>query len=227
LQLLKKPGEDWVWRVRRRIMAQGIEAYLEPKKSAVLVIDMQNDFCHPEGAFGKWGLNLQAVQEMVPLFKKFVDTARSLGVAVIHVRSFHDEKFLSPPMLARNRQLGRERGICPEGGWGSEFYEITPAGNEMVLTKHSYSAFIGTDLRERLSAKDIRTLMVTGVLTNVCCESTLRDGFMMGFYTFLVEDCCASIDPAAHLATVENVRKYFGWVLTSHDLIPLLERVRP
>ncbi len=208
-------------------MAHDIEAYLEPKKSAVLVIDMQNDFCHPEGSFGKRGLNLLPAHEMVPILERFVNTARSLGATIVHVRSFLDEKFLSPSMVARNRPLGREEGICLEGSWGSEFYQIIPAGNDLVLTKHAYSAFIGTDLQERLLAKGTRSLMVTGVLTNVCCESTLRDGFMLGFYTFLVEDCCASIDQAAHLATVENVRKYFGWVLTSRDLIPLLERVRP
>jgi ureidoacrylate peracid hydrolase len=207
-------------------MAQDIGPYLEPKKSAVLVIDMQNDFCHPEGSFGKMGLNLLSVHEMVPVLARFVDTTRSLGVAIVHVRSFHDEKFLSPSMLARNRQLGRERGICPEGGWGSEFYQINPARNEMVLTKHAFSAFIGTDLQERLLAKGIETLMVTGVLTNVCCESTLRDGFMLGFYTFLIEDCCAAIDQAAHRATVENVRNYFGWAAKSGDLIPFLQQAR-
>jgi ureidoacrylate peracid hydrolase len=208
-------------------MAQDIGAYLEPKRSAVLVIDMQNDFCHPEGAFGKGGANLQPTYEMVPALATFVDTARSLGVAIVHVRSFLDEKFLSASMRARNRGLNRQRSICPEGEWGSDFYEIIPAPNEMVLTKHAYSAFIGTDLQERLSAKGVETLMVTGVLTNVCCESTLRDGFMIGFYTFLVEDCCASVDRAAHRATVENVRTYFGWVFTSGDLIPFLRQVRP
>jgi ureidoacrylate peracid hydrolase len=210
----------------RRTMAQDIGAYLEPKKSAILIIDMQNDFCHPEGAFGKSGLNLATVHQMIPVLKRFVDTARTLGVEIVHVRSFHDEKYLSPPMRARNRQLGRERAICPEGGWGSEFYEIIPVGNEMVVTKHTYSAFIGTDLQQRLVTQGTEALMVTGVLTNVCCESTLRHGFMLGFYTFLVEDCCASIDQAAHLATVENVRKYFGWAFRSDDLIHFLQRMR-
>lgn len=208
-------------------MAQDIGAYLEPKKSAVLVVDMQNDFCHPEGAFGKRGLNLQPAQEMVPGLARFIDAARSLDVAIVHIRSFMDEKFLPPSVRARNRQLGRNESICPEGGWGSEFYEVKPAQHEMVVTKHVYSAFIGTDLQERLLAKGIESIMVTGVLTNVCCESTLRDGFMLGFYTFLVEDCCASINQEAHRATLENVRNYFGWVLKSVDLIPLLRQVRP
>jgi ureidoacrylate peracid hydrolase len=208
-------------------MAQDIGTYLDPKRSAVLVIDMQNDFCHPEGAFGKTSFNLLSVYKMVPILARFVDATRSLGVAVVHVRSLLDEKFLSPSMLARNRQLGREEGICPEGNWGSEFYQIHPSANEMVVTKHAFSAFIGTDFQEKLLAKGIETLMVTGVVTNVCCESTLRDGFMLGFYTFLVEDCCASDDEAAHRATVENVRKYFGWTLKSSDLIHFLKQMRP
>ena len=207
-------------------MAQNTGGYLDPKKSAVLVIDMQNDFCHPEGAFGKSGANLKHMHQIVPALKRFVDAARSLGVTVVHVRSFLDEKFLSPSMLARNKQIGRTTGICPEGSWGSEFYEINPAPNEMILTKHAYSAFMGTDLQQTLSAKSIGTLMVTGVLTNVCCESTLRDGFMLGFHTVLVEDCCASTEEAAHRATVENVRNYFGRVSKSADLIPFVQQVK-
>ena len=207
-------------------MISEIKDYLEPKKSAVLVVDIQNDFCHPQGHFGKRQLNLLYVHEMVPILKRFVNTARKLGVTIFHIRSFLDEKFLSPPMLARNKELGRKNEICCEGSWGAEFYEILPAENEIVMTKHAYSAFIGTDLQERLLTRNIQSLMVTGALTNVCCESTIRDGFMLGFYTFLVEDCCASVDKTAHLGTVDNVSKYFGWVLKSDDLVTYWKQLR-
>lgn len=75
-------------------------------------------------------------------------------------------------------------------------------------------------------AKNIQSIMVIGAMTNVCCESTLRDGFMLGFYTFLVEDYCASIDKAVHLGTVDNVCKYFGWVLKSDDIITYWKQAR-
>jgi ureidoacrylate peracid hydrolase len=127
-------------------------------------------------------------------------------------------------MVARNRQLVREEGICLEGRWGSEFHQIIPAGNDLVLTKHAYSAFIGTDLQERLLAKDIQTLMVTGVLTNVCCESTLAMVYAR-FYTYLVEDCCASTDQAAHLAAVENVESISAGSL-DRRLYSFLQRMR-
>jgi len=207
-------------------MITGIEEYLKPKKSAILVIDMQNDFCHPQGHFGKQNLNLTATHEMVPRLKWFVDEARNLGITICHVRSYMDEEFLTPPMIARNKQLGRQEGICLKGSWGSEFYQVLPAENDIVLTKHAYSAFIGTNLQASLSERGIQTLMVTGVLTNVCCESTLRQAFMLGFYTFLIEDCCASIDQAAHLAAVDNVQKYFGWVVKSQDVINYWQGVR-
>ncbi|MDP6178741.1 MAG: isochorismatase family cysteine hydrolase [Desulfatiglandales bacterium] len=207
-------------------MIFGIKDYMEPQKSAVLVIDMQNDFCHPEGAFGKRGLNLSVIQGMAPRLRQFVETAREQGVAAVHVKTYMDEKFLSPAAIARNKELGRGKGICLQGSWGAEFFEILPAEDEMVITKHTYSAFIDTDLQERLLEKGIQCLMVTGVLTNVCCESTLRDGFMLGFYTALVDDCCAPVDEAAHVATVENVRKYFGWVFKSDDIVEYWKRVR-
>jgi ureidoacrylate peracid hydrolase len=207
-------------------MITGIEEHLKPQKSAILVIDMQNDFCHPQGHFGKQDFDLSHILEMVPCLNWFVETARKQGVMIIHVRSFLDEESLTPPMIARNKQLGRQKGICLRGSWGAEFCQIFPAKNDVVLTKHAYSAFIGTNLQASLSERGIQTLMVTGVLTNVCCESTLRHGFMLGFYTFLVEDCCASIDKAAHLAAVDNVQKYFGWVVKSQDAINYWEGVR-
>ena len=207
-------------------MITGTEEHLKPQKSAILVIDMQNDFCHPQGHFGKQDFDLSHILEMVPCLNWFVETARKQEVMIIHVRSFLDEESLTPPMIARNKQLGRQKGICLKGSWGSEFYQIFSDKNDVVLTKHAYSAFIGTNLQASLSERGIQTLMVTGVLTNVCCESTLRHGFMLGFYTFLVEDCCASIDKAAHLAAVDNVQKYFGWVVKSQDAINYWEGVR-
>ena len=207
-------------------MVPDIEEYLAPLRSAVLVIDMQNDFCHTEGAFAKGGQDLSAVHEMAGPLGKFVDGARKLGVLPVHVRSHHDHEFLPPSALARNRQLGRDKGICLKGSWGAEFYEVFPAETDMIVTKHTYSAFIGTDLEQILREKKIQSLFVTGVLTNVCCESTLRHAFMLGFYTFLVEDCCASVDEAAHLASVDNVRKYFGWVSKSDETLKFWKQVR-
>lgn len=200
-------------------MIKGIENYLNPKKSAILVIDIQNDFCHSKGHFGKNKFNLSYIHNTIPRIQNFVKKSRSLGVKIIHIRSFMDQKFLSPSMRVRNTLLGRQKGICLKGSWGAKFYKIIPEKKDIILTKHTYSAFIGTGLTEILKKRDIQSLLITGVLTNVCCESTLRDGFMLGFFTFLVEDCCASVDKKAHLASIENVNKYFGWVCKSNDII--------
>jgi ureidoacrylate peracid hydrolase len=207
-------------------MVPNIEEYIIPSRSAVLVIDMQNDFCHNEGVFGKGGQNLSAIQDMAGRLGKFVDEARKLGILPVHVMSHLDDAFLPPPAVARNRQLGRDKGICLKGSWGAEFYKILPADADTLVTKHAYSAFVDTDLKETLLGKGIQSLFVTGVLTNVCCESTLRHGFMLGFYTFLVEDCCASVDEATHLAAVDNVRKYFGWVSKSDETLKFWKQVR-
>ncbi|RJR30603.1 MAG: cysteine hydrolase [Desulfobacteraceae bacterium] len=200
-------------------MVPGIEEHLHSFRSAVLVIDMQNDFCHGDGAFGRAGQDLSPLQRVAAPLGKFVDEARNLGVWPVHVRSYMDERLLLPPAVARNRQLGRERGICLQGSWGAEFYQILPAKGDNVVTKHSYSGFIDTDLKETLTGRGIRSVFVTGVLTNVCCESTLRHAFMLGFFPFLVEDCCASVDGTAHAATVDNVRRYFGWVCKSEEAL--------
>jgi len=102
--------------------------------------------------------------------------------------------------------------ICPTGTWGAEFYRVAPAPGERVITKHRYSAFVGTSLPVVLRALGRPVLAIAGVTTNVCVESTARDAFMQDWQVVLLEDCAAALTKAEHDAAVHNVRTYFGRV---------------
>jgi ureidoacrylate peracid hydrolase len=157
---------------------------------------------------------------MIPRLKELCTHARTLGIPVIFVRTTHDETTSSSAWLRRKDQVGGERfACCISNTWGAEFYEVQPAPQDVVVTKHRYSAFIGTNLRQILTAKMRDRLILTGVATNVCIESTARDGLMFDYHIVMVSDCTATTDDAAQLASEGNIRQNFGWVASAADIL--------
>ena len=194
----------------------------DPATTAIVVVDVQNDFCDPAGACARNGSDVTAAVEMVPRLERLLDSARAAGVMVVFIQTTHDETTDSPAWLARRGDaspvLAAPAGNCRTGTWGAEFYRVAPQPGEPVVIKHRYSAFAGTNLDVVLRTAGIDSLLLTGVSTNVCVESTLRDGLFAEYRVTLVEDCAASFEAEAHAATVENVAKYFGVVTTSEEI---------
>jgi ureidoacrylate peracid hydrolase len=197
----------------------------DPANTALIVVDVQNDFCSPEGSLGKVGSDTSAAVEMVPRLVKLIDDARAVGMPVIFIQTIHDETNDSPQWLNRHsdQDPGNERaGItCRTGSWGGEFYGVEPLPNENIVIKYRYSAFIGTNLDIVLTTLGIKSLLFTGVATEVCVESSLRDGLFAEYYVSLVEDCAASYSREAHDASVRVVSRNFGTVVTSDRLASL------
>jgi ureidoacrylate peracid hydrolase len=109
---------------------------------------------------------------------------------------------------------------CREGTWGAELYEgISPLPSERLVIKHRYSAFINTDLNTVLKARNIQSVLVCGVATNVCVETTARDGYMYDYYVTMIDDCSAAYEAKLHLGTLENIRRHFGLVASSQEII--------
>jgi nicotinamidase-related amidase len=200
----------------------------DPAHTALIVVDVQNDFCHPEGSLGKIGNDTSAAVEMVPRLVNLIDEARAAGVPVIFIQTIHDESNDSPQWLNRHGDgPGQQRaGItCRTGTWGGELYEVAPLPNENIVIKYRYSAFIGTNLDIVLTTLGIRSLLFTGVATEICVESSLRDGLFAEYFVSLVEDCAATYNREAHAASVRVVEKNFGTVVTSDQLAGLWQSV--
>src|SRR5574342_286328 len=159
----------------------------DPRWAALLVVDVQNDFASPKGSAAQRGEDVSASLAMVPRLIGFIDGARQAALTVVYIKTTHSEWTDTPSWIYRKSQQSA-LNTCREGTWGAEFYDgISPRPNERVVVKHRYSAFINTDLNTVLKAKGIESVLVTGVATNVCVETTARDAYMYDYYVSLVE----------------------------------------
>jgi ureidoacrylate peracid hydrolase len=202
---------------------------LTPESCAVIVIDVQNDFCSPGGYMDKEGQDLSAVRSMLPRLRDFIVSARAARVLVIWVQSAYGAEgkwYLSPVWLDRAARSMRGGHIayrvCEPGTWGAALATEVGGpepGVDATVTKHRYSAFFQTELELILRAKGIATVVLAGVSTNTCVETSARDAFMRDFYVILADDLCATYSQAEHDATLWNIRKYFGQVLSSEEVL--------
>ncbi|HEV7918390.1 MAG TPA: isochorismatase family cysteine hydrolase [Solirubrobacterales bacterium] len=194
--------------------------------TALLVIDMQNDFCAPGGLVSKDGRDLSAAQAMAERLPGLIERARAAGVLVVFVRNVYTSErnaYLSDAWLeqaARRRAGGYTRiPVCAEGSWEGDFYgEVKPRPGDPIVTKHRYSAFHNTDLDTILRANGIRTIALTGVVTNVCVETTAREGFVRDYYVVVVDDGTAAYAREDHDMTLKNIDRFFGEVTTIAEL---------
>lgn len=194
-------------------LLDSVEKRLRPAHSALLVIDMQNDFCAENSFVEKVvGKDVSACRAVVPQIMALVASAREKNVPVIWITANYDHDKLPQGMLAKQREKGTAI-CCGTGSWGHEFFGVAPAVGETVMDKHSYSAFADTPLEKLLQGQGIRTLVFAGVQTNVCVESSLRDAVCRGFYAVLASDCVASHTAPLHEAALKNVQFLFGDVL--------------
>jgi ureidoacrylate peracid hydrolase len=191
----------------------------DPRSAALLVVDVQNDFVSREGSAGKRGEDVGPAIAMMPNLTRLIDEGRRVGLTIVYVRTTHSEWTDTPSWIYRSSQKSG-LNTCREGSWGAEFYEgISPLPSERVVVKHRYSAFINTDLNTVLNARGIESVLVCGVATNVCVETTARDAYMYDYYVTMIEDCSAAYDAKLHMATLENIRRHFGLVASSGQII--------
>ena len=190
---------------------------ISPDWAALLVVDVQNDFCHQDGLFGKLGADLKSVQAAARRIAALLPVAREAGVSVIFVTMEHDARTNSEAWT--HRYAAPRADACMAGTWGAALYEVAPAPGEPVVVKHRYSPFVGSNIDYLLRARQRKSLLVTGVATNICVESVLRDGFMRDYHVVLVEDCAGAYSERAHQSTVDNTRAFLGRVVPSETLL--------
>ena len=217
----------------RRITHQPLLAALPdkvaPAHTALLIVDMQNDFCADGGLVSRDGRDVTPAQQLATRLPQLIDAARAAGVLPVFIRSEYTcegNPWLSDVWL---EQAVRERHggyttipVCEPGRWSADWYgAIRPQAGDTVVTKHRYDAFQGTELDLMLRSRGIRTLVMTGVVTNVCVESTARAGFMRDYYIVLADDGCAAYVAEDHAHTLRNIRRFFGVVSTIDELCSL------
>jgi nicotinamidase-related amidase len=210
---------------------------LHPARTALLVIDMQRDFCALGGYADQAGMDVSRLRAPIPAIQALLDRARSLGMLVLHTREGHrpDLSDLPEPKRRRAEATGAPIGsagplgrLLVRGEFGHDLIdELQPRAGEPVIDKPGYSAFAYTDLELILRRRGIERVILTGVTTEVCVSSTLRQAIDLGFDCVSISDACASSDPQLHaaaLAMIEVEGGLFGSVTDSTDLLRRLER---
>jgi ureidoacrylate peracid hydrolase len=192
---------------------------VNPDSAALIVVDVQNDFCHEEGSSAKNargpGEGLQ--RAMIPTLNRLIDEARQAGMPVIFIQTTHSPE--SDSEVWSERRLEREHYTCLDGSWGAEFYGVSPQSGDTIVNKHRYSAFTGTNLDDLLKSKGVRSVIVTGVVTGICVESTAREAFWRDYYAVIASDCCGASSRAAHEEALDRMARSFAVVARADEII--------
>lgn len=197
-----------------------------PKKSALIVVDYQNDFVASGGALDKVGKSTEPLAAIHDDLTDVIALARRAGARVLFLKceySTPDNRFLSRVFLDQTRRklegLYHEIPVCEPGSWGSEFYgDVQPANDDLVVKKHRFGGFDGTDLDMVLRTNGIETLVFTGVVTHVCIESTVREAFFHDYFNIILRDVVAGYRPELHENSLKVMDWGFGEVVGLEDL---------
>jgi ureidoacrylate peracid hydrolase len=217
---------------------------IDPRETAVIVVDMQNDFGSEGGLFGRAGIDIAPIKAVVEPTAKVIATARRSGIHVIYLKmefrpGLSDLGNDESANALRHRFFGvGECMVAPDGSegrflvrgtWNTEIVdELKPEPGDVVVSKHRFSGFFGTDLEIILKTLGVRNLVFTGCTTSVCVESTLRDAFFRDYRCVLLEDCTAepigsNTERTNYEATLLLIERLFGWVSDSAAFARALE----
>ncbi len=197
---------------------------LDPSRAVLVVIDVQNDFCHPEGRAARTGRDVSAVDLAVKRLSATIAAARETGVPVVFVRTEHGADLDSLGWRRRfDARLTEPNPVedvnCATGSWGAEFYGVEPVDGEAVVTKHRYSAFSSPEFRDVVRKLGRPSLLMTGVATEVCVENTMRAAVDLDLLASVVSDCSATYSPEDHSAAVVRLVRSFGPAVDSAELM--------
>ena len=199
---------------------------LNPDQTAVIVVDLQNGYASPGGYRDLAGRDISGAPRVIENTLRILAAARPAGMTVVFLQNGWDPELReaggegspnwhkSNPLRLMRARPELDGKLLTRGGWDYALVdELQPTANDLVVGKPRYSGFRGTDLEGLLRERDIRTLVFTGIATNVCVESTLRDAYFREFFCLLVEDATQQAGPAfIQDATVYNVETFLGWV---------------
>ena len=186
---------------------------------ALVVIDMQNGFVSKGGSYDKLGMNTSNYREIIPRLKDLIEFCRSKEIPIFYTEAVKEASGIDVltkihNFLPKSRQERLKFPICIRGSWdGLTIDELKPTENDHVVIKRRDSAFQDTEFRVWLQSEGINLLVFTGIDTSICVETSLREGFNIGYDVALISDATASGHKKHYETTLERVRDYYGMVM--------------
>ena len=206
---------------------------VDAERSAVIVVDMQNAFASKGGMFDLSGLDISGAHGVIDVLKGLLDVARQASMKVVYLQMGYDEALTtsggpdSPnshkelALLLMKKRPELKGKVLTEGQWDWKVVEeLKPQPGDLLVNKTRYSGFCGTPLDSLLRTRGINTLFFTGIATNVCVESTLRDAFFLDYWPILLRDATMQAGPPLlQEATIQNVELALGWTLSASEFV--------
>jgi ureidoacrylate peracid hydrolase len=191
---------------------QQVEATLEPERTAVIVVDMINEFLEDGGL-----MVLASGRALYQPIQELVDAAHAAGAGVVWLRDEHPD--LSDPEF-------RKRIVhCLKGSWGTQVVDaLKPGLDDTIMPKHTYSGFFGTPLHETLQRMGVTTLVVTGVVTNICVRSTCHDAFFHGYDVLVPKECVSATSEREQESSLYDIDTHYGTVTSLEHVLALLAK---
>ena len=193
---------------------------LKKGQNALIVVDMQNGYLDERGFVTKLGLSVKYLVPTVGPVKRIVEFCRSRGVPVIFTRYVLRRDYSDAGRFAEVFPTARDIGAMIDGTWDVEIHpDLGPQAGDYVVEKTRYTAFYNTNLDQILERLRVDTLLVCGVTTEMCVESTVRDAFFRDYRIVLVKDAVAAVDPVRHEGSLRTIEYGFGELATVDDII--------
>lgn len=229
-------------RVNRQIMikARPHPITIDAGQTAVIVVDMQNDFCSKGGLFDRAGINISQVQKAVAPTEKVLTAARDAGMKIVYLKmgfrpDLSDLGTEDSPNRVRHLHFGvgqpcktpdgRQGRFLIRDTWNTDILEqLRPRSDDVVLYKHRFSGFYQTELDDILRTGKIKNLIFTGCTTSVCVDSTIRDAMFRDYRCVMLADCSgepigSELQRSNHEASLLTIEKLFGWVSESEQFV--------
>lgn len=214
---------------------------VKPSETAVIVVDMQNAYATQGGYVDLAGFDISGAKAAIAQTKKVVEAARTAGILVIYFQNGWDKDYVEAggpgsPNWHKSNALKTMRArpelagtLLAKGTWDYALVdELAPQPGDIIIPKTRYSGFFNTNIDSVLRSRGIRTLVFTGVATNVCVESSLRDAFHLEYFGVVLEDATHHLGPDfIQTAALFNIEKFFGWVSTVADFCGAVSQIPP
>jgi len=198
---------------------------LKYTNTGIIVVDMQNDFAHLEGHFAKHGKDISAIRDIIPNIRNFLGKARENNIPIIYIQqtTLPDGKSDSSAWLRLKTRDGKTPEYTLKGTWGEEIIEeIKPERSDVIVKKFRPDAFVNTPLDHILRCSGIESVIIIGVTTEGCLESTVRGASYHDYYVIVAEDCVASTDKTMHLNSLHFMKARYT-VVDSKYIVQIWE----